>query len=199
MRGELFNISDDPQVLKKRMRVRMSGIREMLGAEGRATADAAIAAKACAHPAYVQAQFVFSYLSFASEVDTRAIIRDAWNSGKRVAIPRCVPGGNSMEWYEIESFEGLESGAYGIEEPAADPSRLVEVPPPGTELACVALVPGLSFDKDGYRLGYGGGYYDVFLPTFGGTSLGLCRSAQFSSEPLPHHEADIPVDFCITD
>lgn len=198
---ELYNISNDPQVLKKRMRVRLSGMREMIGAEGRAAADAAIAAKVCAHPAYEQAETVFTYLSVGSEVDTRAIIRDAWEKGKIVAVPRCVPRTNLMDWYRLEDFEGLENGSFGIEEPPADPSRLMEVPPAGSDAAAyaVALVPGYTFDREGYRLGYGGGFYDVFLPTFGGTSLGLCRQVQFSEDPLPHHDADIPVDHVICD
>lgn len=198
---ELYNISNDPQVLKKRMRVRLSGLREMMGAEGRAIADAAIAEKVCAHPAYDQADTVFTYLSVGSEVDTRAIIRDAWAKGKTVAVPRCVPHSNRMEWYRICDFEGLEDGAFGIEEPPADPARQMDVPPVGSDAAAhsVALVPGYTFDREGYRLGYGGGFYDVFLPTFGGASLGLCRHVQFSEEPLPHHEADIPVDHVICD
>ena len=94
---EFYNISEDPQVLKKRMRVRMSGIRKMMGPAARAEADAAIARKVCAHPAYEAAETVFTYLSVGEEVDTREIIRDAWSRGKTVAIPRCVPGTNRMQ------------------------------------------------------------------------------------------------------
>ena len=192
-----MNISNDPQVLKKRLRAHMSGIREMLGPEGRARADAVIAGKVCAHPAYEQADTVFTYLSVGSEVDTRAIIEDAWGKGKVVAVPRCVPHTNLMEWYRIESFDELEDAPFGLEEPPANPERRVEVPPKGADVHACALVPGYTFDREGYRLGYGGGFYDVFLPTFGGVSLGLCRQAQFSEDPIPCHEADVPVDFCI--
>ena len=194
---EYYNVSNNKDVLKKRMRVRMSFLREQLGPDGRAQADAVIAEKTCAHPAYEAADMVFSYLSVGSEVDTRAIIRDAWSRGKLVAVPRCVPKTNLMEWYRIDDFDGLESGAFGIEEPPADPARLVEVPGPGTDVKAVALVPGYTFDRRGYRLGYGGGFYDVFLPTFGGTSLGLCRQVQFSEEPIVTGEYDVPVDDCI--
>ena len=196
---EFYNISNDPRVLKKRMRVRMSGIREMMGAEGRAKADAAIAQKVLAHPAFQAASTVFTYLSVGHEVDTREIIREAWKAGKTVAIPRCVPGTNLMEWYRIEDFEGLKVASLGVEEPLADPAKRVDVPPKAQDVVtdAVALVPGYTFDRKGYRLGYGGGYYDVFLPTFGGTSLGLCRQAQFSEEPLTPDDHDVPVDECI--
>lgn len=191
------NITSDYHVAKKRMRVRMNAIRQMLGAEKCAVIDARIAQKVIAHPAYEEAEAVYTYLSVGLEVDTRNIIRDAWSKGKMVAVPRCVEGTNRMEWYRIDDFDALESGAYGIEEPVANPERLVEVPGPDASIKAVALVPGYSFDLQGYRVGYGGGYYDVFLPTFGGTSLGLCRREQFSEDPLPIDEHDIPVDHVI--
>ena len=192
-----LSVTGDTSVLKKRTRVRMNGIRQMIGPEGRARADAAIAAKVVEHPAYLDADEVFTYLSVGEEVDTREIIRDAWSRGKTVAVPRCVEGTNLMEWYRIDDFEGLEQGAYGIEEPAADPARLMEVPGPGTDVKAVAIVPGYSFDDKGYRLGYGGGYSDVFLPTFGGASVGLCRRQQWSEEPLNFDEHDVPVDYVV--
>lgn len=199
---------------KKQMRARMRELREALGKDARAAADAAIAAQVRAHPAYAQAKAVFTYLSVGSEVDTRAIILDAWAAGKLVVVPRVVPGTRTMEWYAIDGFEGLLTTKMGVEEPIPDPARLVM--PPGGEsavsgavvpdsessaahqagegVAAVALVPGFTFDAQGYRLGYGGGFYDVFLPAFGGVSLGLCRKAQFSEAPLPHDAYDVPVD-----
>ena len=192
-----MSVTDDKSVLKKRMRVRMNGIRQMIGPEGRAQADARIADQTIEHPAYVEADLVFTYLSVGAEVDTRAIIRDAWSKGKTVAVPRCVEGTNKMEWYRIDDFDGLEAGMYGIEEPPANPERLVEVLAPEAAPKAVAIVPGYSFDMRNYRLGYGGGYYDVFLPTFGGVSLGLCRKQQLSTDPLDFDEHDVPVDFVI--
>ncbi|MBP3866583.1 MAG: hypothetical protein J6D25_02070, partial [Eggerthellaceae bacterium] len=115
------NITGDYHVAKKRMRVRMNAIRQMLGAERCAEIDAGITRKTIEHPAYVAADTVFTYLSVGLEVDTRALIRDAWSKGKVVAVPRCVEGTNLMQWYRIDDFEALEEGAYGIEEPIADP------------------------------------------------------------------------------
>ena len=193
------NVTSDVNVMKKRMRARMSAIRKMLGEEGRARMDARIAEKVCAHPAFQDADFVFTYLSFGEEVDTRQIIRNAWEAGKTVAVPRCVPHSNKMNWYRIESFDGLEDGAFGIKEPPADPEKQMKVPGEGSGVKAVAIVPAFSFDAHGYRLGYGGGFYDVFLPTFAGTSMGLCRTSQISEEPLPHDDHDVPVDIVITD
>ena len=183
---------------KNEMRARMRALREGLGADERNRIDAAIAAKVRNLAEYRNADAVFTYLSVGSEVDTREIIRDAWQQGKLVAVPRCVPGTNRMEWYEIRDFENLETSSFGGEEPIADPAHLVEVP--GTpETKAVAIVPGYSFDPQGYRVGYGGGFYDVFLPTFGGASVGLCRAIQFSEDPLPHDAYDQAVHVVVTD
>ena len=210
------NLTGNPVLDKKRLRTRMSAIREMLGAEGRANIDAKIAENVRAHPAYQEADTVFTYLSSGSEVDTRALIKDAWEHGKTVAIPRVVPGTRLMEWYRIEDFASLEAGSFGIEEPPANPDNLV-VPPeagsgsqadagPGSgsseaaaNAKAVALVPGFSFDRQGYRVGYGGGFYDTFLATFGGASIGLCRHQQISDDPIPRDEHDLPVQFVVTD
>lgn len=179
---------------KKQMRAQLAALRESLDDEVRAQCDARIAEQVVADPDYLSADTVFTYLSVGTEVDTRAIIRDAWGRGKAVAIPRVVPGTRTMQWYRMCDFERIEVSSFNIEEPVAEPSNLVDVPKAGDSDCAVALVPGYSFDAQGYRIGYGGGFYDVFLPGFGGTSLGLCRAVQFSQDPIPHDEHDVPVD-----
>lgn len=114
---------------------------------------------------------------------------------KVVALPRVVPGTRAMRWFSVDSLEGLERSPFGVEEPPADAAR--EVFPAVLPLA-LALVPGLAFDAAGFRLGYGGGFYDTFLPTFPGTSMGLCRAAQLADH-LPHEDYDMPVDEVVTE
>ena len=178
---------------KNEARSRLRQLRDSLGAEDREQADARIAAEVCVHPAYEQAEVVLTYLSMGTEVDTRAIIRDAWSRGKIVAIPRCVPG-HLMDWYRIDDFAGLVTSSFGVEEPAPDATRL-ELPAGGeTPAHAIALVPGFTFDEQGYRVGYGGGFYDRFLAGFTGTSIGLCREAQFSETPVPRDDYDLAVD-----
>ena len=192
-----MNVSSNNQVLKKRLRTRMSALRQMLGEEGRAKADAVIAEKLYAHPAFDQAKVVFTYLSIGNEVDTRAIIRHAWERGKTVAIPRCTSKAHTMEWYRIEDFNGLERGARGVEEPVADSARLVDLPTEAEAAQAVAIVPGYTFDAQGFRVGYGGGYFDTFLADFKGPSIGLCRLDQRSDEPIPREDHDRPVDYVL--
>lgn len=82
-----------------------------------------------------------------------------------------------------------------MEEPAAGAPQAQ----PAGSVYSVALVPGLAFDRRGFRLGYGGGYYDRFLPAFSGVSIGLCRSDLLSDELPSLSEYDYPVDLVVTD
>jgi 5-formyltetrahydrofolate cyclo-ligase len=139
-------------------------------------------------------KWLFSYVSMGDEVDTREIINLSLKSGKRVAVPRSYPERNVMVFYEIKSLEELKSGKYGILEPDEDPDRRIQNPS-----SAVCLVPGLSFDRTGNRLGYGGGYYDRFLKDFNGLSVGLCRSGQISNINLPQDAYDVPVKRIVTE
>ena len=113
-------------------------------------ADAASAGSMAALPEFAEADGVFTYLSFGAEVDTRELIERAWSLGKTVALPRVVPGTRQMRWYAVDSLDCLERSSFGVEEPPADPAR--EVTPRDFHTP-VALVPGLAFDREGYRLG----------------------------------------------
>lgn len=181
----------DKNLLRQHFRM----LRAKLSEGERRAADAAIAGRMAALPEFAEADGVFTYLSFGDEVDTRELIERAWSLGKTVALPRVVPGTRQMRWYAVDSLDCLERSSFGVEEPPADPAR--EVTPRDFHTP-VALVPGLAFDREGYRLGYGGGFYDTFLPTFPGTSMGLCRAAQLADH-LPHEDYDMPVDEVVTE
>ena len=133
-----------------------------------------------------------------AEVETRGIIERAWQAGKVVALPRCT-GPRQMRWFRITSFDDLETSALGVEEPRIG-TATEQQPTAGT--CPVAIVPGFTFDEHGYRLGYGGGFYDTFLADFAGTSIGLCRSAmrvRDLNELGAIGPYDLPVDLVITD
>ncbi len=130
---------------------------------------------------------------------TRGIIQRAWDAGKTVALPWCVPGTHEMRWFKIESFDDLVRSPLGVEEPQPidENEQLL-----GTGERCLALVPGLTFDAAGYRLGYGGGFYDTFLAKFNGVSVGLCREAQFSQDLVAEgiiDAHDLPAQLVVTE
>lgn len=187
------------EVRKRELRSSLKRLRNGLGDVRRRAADERIRDRVLALPEYRRADVILPYLSFGSEADTRAIIHAAWGEGKTVAIPRCVPGTRRMRWYRVSSLEGLERSAFGVEEPVPTKDNEQQV---NADNHMLAIVPALTFDPAGYRLGYGGGYYDTFLTAFGGTSVGICHDALISGDlraegvVAPH---DLPVQFVVTD
>ena len=188
---------------KGALRRRMKDMRRDLGSEQRERIDAGIARNLFTTDFWQQASTVLTYLSFGSEVDTRRIIEEAWRAGKTVALPRCARGTRTMEWHRVTSLDGLVRSAFGVEEPPDDPATLID--PAATAPAstsAIALVPGLAFDAQGFRIGYGGGFYDTFIAHFPGTTIGLCREAQLIpslQEAGVLEEHDAPVRLVVTE
>ncbi len=134
---------------------------------------------------YRQADTVYGYLPYNQEVRTVPMLEQAIRDGKKVAVPKV--DGEQMRFLYIEDFSQVARGYAGIPEPVADG-------PVAEDKEALVLMPGLAFDKEGRRIGYGGGFYDKFLasepkhPT-----LALCYSFQMF-EKLDTEEFDIPVD-----
>lgn len=184
---------------KAALRKRMRELRSSLSEQARAEADASICAGVVSLPEYAEADLVLTYLDFGSEVRTRDIIAFALAAGKTVALPRVEEGSQVMRWYAVEGLDGLVRSPMGMEEP--DPDIAPEIDLQGFARA-ICLVPGLAFDREGFRLGYGGGYYDRFLAGFDGASIGLCRSAQLVDDLSSLGavgEHDIPVGIVVSD
>jgi 5-formyltetrahydrofolate cyclo-ligase len=184
---------------KAARRKELRAARDAMPEAERAEADAAICARVQTLSAWGAAEVVLTYLSMGSEVETRGIISAALAAGKRVALPRCVPHSRKMRWHEVgvPAYEqNLERLSFGVLEPADDDATLVD---PTTPAAAIAIVPGLSFDHAGFRIGYGGGFYDEFLASFPGTSVGVCREAQLA-DWLDCVEAwDVAVSMVVTE
>ena len=173
----------DIKARKRDARAEYKQIRSDLGRGVRDTVDGQIAERIAGLPEWRNAQLVLTYLSVGDEVDTRALIRRAWDEGKTVALPRVAKRAHQMDWYRIEDFDHLETSAFGVEEPVEDPACLLSLADEGVfGIPMLALVPGLTFDRFGYRLGYGGGYYDRLLAAFTGDAVGLCRQAQLADD-----------------
>lgn len=181
---------------KVQQRKQLLAQRKELGVVVRQEIDAAIARNVIELEEFVRADVVFTYLSMSEEIDTREIISLAWNAGKRVALPYCVPGTREMEWYEVDSFDNLVKSTFGVEEPVPDQATMLD---PSDFPQSIAIVPGLSFDARGYRMGYGGGFYDIFLAEYPGCSIGLCRSMFFDAVTLQLEAHDLPVAIVVTD
>ena len=186
-------------IRKKELRRKFRTIRKELGEDGRAALDARIEDNLAALPEFAETDVLLAYLNFGPEVRTRGIIQRAWDAGKVVALPWCVPGTHEMRWFRITSFDGLVKSSLGVEEPEPldENEQLL-----GTGEAMLVLVPGLTFDAAGYRLGYGGGFYDTFLAKFDGVSVGLCREAQYSEDLVAEgiiDAHDLPAQLVVTE
>ena len=143
---------------KVRLRAEVLARRDAL--TDRPVRDARIAAQVRALPAWPAARVISVFVGVKSEVSTLPIIRDALDAGKRVAVPVVEQG--KLVMYDLRSVDELAPAPFGLLEPRRDlrtPDRRV----PADQID-LFLVPGVAFDRDGGRTGYGKGYYDGFLP-----------------------------------
>lgn len=141
---------------------------------------------------YKDCKSIFLYSATGSEVSADLTINQAFSDGKKVAFPKCIDTQGHMKFYFVSSYDDMVQGLYGIMEPPEDADAFF-----GNE-STLCIVPGLSFSPDGYRIGYGKGYYDRFLSEFKGVSIGLCYDACLS-ENIPTDKYDKKVNYLITD
>lgn len=175
---------------KSRLR---SQIRERLArlpAEQRAAEDEALFSAFLSLPEVAQAQTLFLFCGTGTEPDTSLLFPPLLALGKRIALPRMLPG-RQMEVRQFCPERPLVKHPFGIPEPdTACPLAAVE------EIDLV-LVPALCYDRQGFRLGMGGGYYDRWLAGYHGPTVGLCRPRLLQAR-LPVQPHDRPVDAVIT-
>ena len=138
-----------------------------------------------ASPLYKEAKTIYGYLPYNQEVRTIPMLEQALREGKRVAVPKVY--GDEMKFIYLDDLSKVEKGYSGIPEP-------VEDGPVAADATALVLMPGLAFDPQGHRIGYGGGFYDKFLASEPDhPTLALCYDFQM----LPHletEEFDMPVD-----
>ncbi len=129
------------------------------------------------------------YNSIHSEPDTSLLIKAALNDNKTIYLPKV--NGERMDFYSVTVNSEFKTGSFNIIEPES--GKLF------TSGSGVCIVPGLSFDKNGYRLGYGKGYYDKFLSEYPQLiKIGFCAGCNFV-DSLPADKFDIPVDYIFSD
>lgn len=176
------------QELRQACRARRTG----LDPADKAQRDSRIAENVRRLYQYAPSETLLVYMSTAIEVDTHRIITNAWADGKRVAVPRCITATRQMQFHYITSFDEVSPGVFSVLEPA-------ETAPAVTDFSnCLMLVPAMLFDWNGYRLGYGKGYYDRFMARFTGASAGLCYSDELKKR-MYHGHFDRAVDVIVTD
>lgn len=140
-----------------------------------------------------QAKSVGVTLSTNKEWDTNKIIEQAWLEGKKVCVPKAIHQTRALHFHEITSFRQVEKGYFDLIEPIVSETERVD--DASIELM---IVPGLVFTRSGYRIGFGGGYYDRFLSHFSNITVSLLHSNQLvDSFPVESH--DMAVQYLITE
>lgn len=169
--------------------------RDALGPEIRQAKAESIWKLLVEMPEFQAATQALFYMAIKTEVDTTLMRELCRDLGMAVFAPRAKPGERAMTFYRLDHEEDLESGPYGVLQPPADPSKLADFSRP-----TVTLVPGLAFDRNCNRIGYGSGYYDRFLVGDGAgtTKIGLAFETQIV-DSLPVREHDVPVDWIVTE
>ena len=182
---------------KSSIRAHLLACRKGLSSEKAAANNKAIHSLLTSLPVWNSARTLLMYLPVNGEVDTWPIFNKALEKGCQVLLPCCrknTPG--CMDFFKVISREELVPGMYNIPEPDREHCMLVEHPKPD-----MVILPGVGFDRRGYRLGYGGGYYDRFLarhPMDAALIIGLAFSCQIRDE-LPHDPWDKKVDVIVTE
>ena len=145
------------------------------------------------YPVFQQVDSIFTYVSTEEEPDTSTILETAWQMGKLVAVPRCLPGSDGqMEAVPVTGWEDLVPGRYGILAPKP------ELPAIDAYKLALGVIPCVSADRFGHRLGHGKGYYDRFLAGQSMYKYCLCFEAMLSEE-VPTEETDITMDRIFTE
>ena len=125
--------------------------------------------------------------SLPFEFDTAAIFAKGFEQNKRIAVPKAQQ--QKLQFYHVEPTTRYEASAFGVEEPISEQEA---------HHLDLLIVPGLAFSKTGYRIGFGGGYYDRFLSAFDGKTVSLVFGEQFNDQWTPD-VFDIPIDKIYTD
>ena len=166
-------------------------LRRMIREKKRAMTEAEINEKSArlgelfrASEAYQNARAIYGYLPYNQEVRTVPMLEQALRDGKRVAVPKCY--GDEMRFIWLDDLDRVEKGYANIPEPIDDG-------PIADDPTALVLMPGLAFDPQGHRIGYGGGFYDKFLEKEMHPTLALCYDFQMLAH-LETEEHDIPVN-----
>ena len=140
-------------------------------------------------PAFLEAERLLVYADYNHEVMTVFLIEEAWKKGKEVAVPKVV--GKDMVFYKLTDWKQLEPGYFGIPEPAY--GEIVEWED------AVMIMPGVAFDNNCHRVGYGGGFYDRYLEKHPKVKR-IAAAFEFQILPeVPTEPTDIAPEMIVTE
>ena len=183
-----INIREEKNILRAKYKRRRADI----SAERKKALDDAICAELISRACFSFADTVLLYSPIGSEIDLAPVAEAALARGKRVAYPVCNTADSTLTFRYVADPSELTAGSYSIGEPSSSAEAF------GGEENSVCIVPALSFDRGGFRLGYGKGYYDRFLRSFKGTAIGAVYD-ELLSDSLPRGFYDLAVGVIVTE
>lgn len=174
---------------KKAIRKQIFAVRKACMAEQIEKSSREITKTVTQMSLFQEAQTIYIYADYNKEVITRYIIEEAWKQNKEVAVPKVV--GDHMVFYRLTEFSQLEEGYCHIPEPVR-----------GEEVSWeegLMVMPGVAFDTDNHRVGYGGGFYDRFLEKHPKLNT-IAIAFEFQILPeVPWEKTDIRPDYIVTE
>ncbi len=181
---------------KKELRKKVLAVRNRLSADELALKSEEIKKKLFARADFRQKRNIMFFLTFGKEVRTEAMVREALTQGKKIIVPKTDTQNNALILSWLHNYDkDLEPGIWGIPEPPA--ASLRPVTPSEIDLV---IVPGVAFDRNGNRLGYGGGYYDRFFTKLKkGVPLVALAFACQVVEYIPTGRFDKKIDCLVTE
>lgn len=184
----MSTMADEKKNLRKQVRAEL----KKLSPEELKKSDEALFARFLALPQVKEAKTIFGFWGIeGKEPDTKILIKELLAQGKTVCLPRMLPG-HLMELPQYLPELPMIDAGFGIWEPNKD-APLID-----KEQVDLVLVPAVTYDKQGYRLGFGGGYYDRWLENYKGATVGLCRNAVLQDK-VPTEVHDSKVDVLLTE
>jgi 5-formyltetrahydrofolate cyclo-ligase len=169
--------------------------RDALDAAGRFRASSLIRQRIFQHPQWRTASTILFYVSFGSEVETHALIMEALRFKKRVLVPLHDAATKDTPLSELKRFGDLGTTHRGVLQVLPEFRRPAK--PSAVELA---LIPGIAFDRQGGRIGFGGGYFDRLLPKMPKAfRMALAYASQLSRTPLPMESHDVRMQQIVTE
>ncbi|SIS36886.1 5-formyltetrahydrofolate cyclo-ligase [Salimicrobium flavidum] len=178
---------------KKILRDKTKRYLEDLQEEERQNVEFVQLEKVLSSKEWAEAETIAITVSKFPEWSTKYYVEKAWKEGKKVAIPKVSPSLKDMDFYLVRSYDQLIPGYSGIMEPDTSTCSIIHK----IDIDLL-FVPGLLFNYQGYRIGFGGGFYDRYLAGFHGTTVSITSEAQLKRK-LPLEEHDIPVQVIITE
>ena len=175
--------------MKSELRKQVLQEMKAISLEQKQFIDQALTERLLQHPFYQEAKIIASYLSFPHEFQTQELIDQALKDGKKVLIPKTYPKG--LMKFVVYDPQQLVKTSFGLLEPQGDLEVVV-----ASQIDLIH-VPGLAFTREGYRIGYGGGYYDRYLKHFTGHTLSTVYPCQIRDFIPEDH--DIPVQEVLID